>query len=525
MSQQGQQLDHLEPVPMEEPPAPNAWETETLPPDAEPATEPVPTPKWMQKRRTCVARHKCLVIFSLLFSILLGAVWILPSALDPMKKTAQQIEIERRWVDSSPYALDRACCRWFGLCGLHHLRIDRPGHSKYETDEEKRLAKPPQPEEGEDGFRSELRRRAAEAFNNINIKKKKKQPIPDYVLKHAPLVHLHWDEHFWPADLAKFLKHVHPTINGSRVDNETTYNLDNLDDLNKLKSKTTEVTLASEVDVETRPEWLFAHYGRPFANDSETSPDDHDHDEHGGKPDASGRSQSPAVLIVADKGNGTVDAFWFFFYAYNLGQTVLGARYGNHVGDWEHCMVRFQDGKPTGVFLSEHEGGLAYEYDALTKKTSSKGDERPVVYSAVGSHAMYATPGNHAYVLPFQMLKDITNDGPLWDPSLNALAYHYHSPKEDIQILGDVTPPDESESLVPAAENPDAPTGWFHYRGAWGDALFPLADSRQWRFFGQYHYVRGPFGPKWKHLGRKQLCTKKTCKILSHIDDKGTWHQ
>ena len=80
-----------------------------------------------------------------------------------------------------------------------------------------------------------------------------------------------------------------------------------------------------------------------------------------------GRSHAPAVLIVVDKGNGTVDAFWFFFYSYNLGNQVFNVRFGNHVGDWEHTLVRFYHGKPQALFLSEHNFGSAYAYEAVEK--------------------------------------------------------------------------------------------------------------------------------------------------------------
>ena len=83
--------------------------------------------------------------------------------------------------------------------------------------------------------------------------------------------------------------------------------------------------------------------------------------------DMGGRSNAPAVLIVVDKGNGLVDAFWFYFYSFNLGNKVFNIRFGNHVGDWEHSMVRFQNGKPKAVFLSEHNFGAAHSYDAIEK--------------------------------------------------------------------------------------------------------------------------------------------------------------
>ncbi|EFX02407.1 vacuolar sorting-associated protein [Grosmannia clavigera kw1407] len=278
--------------------------------------------------------------------------------------------------------------------------------------------------------------------------------------------------------------------------------------------------------------------------------------QYGHKPDDSGYSAAPAILVMVDKGSGIMDAFWFFFYSYNLGQTVLGVRYGNHIGDWEHCMIRFENGVPRALFLSEHEGGQAYAWGALEKfqpKRSADEDanlpplpKRPVIYSAVGSHAMYAVPGNHPYVLPFQMLKDVTDKGPLWDPAKNNLAYHYDyvigeneaGSNEDIDEgddeseISDNSGDDDGDdttsplltSLTPAASNPDAPTSWFHFTGTWGDELYELGDKRQWRLFGQYHYITGPVGPKFKNLQRKKVCQTKRCRILFHLEDGGTWY-
>ena len=97
------------------------------------------------------------------------------------------------------------------------------------------------------------------------------------------------------------------------------------------------------------------------------SPRDEDGDSPPKKQDMGGRSNAPAVLIVVDKGNGVVDAFWFYFYSFNLGNKVFNIRFGNHVGDWEHSMVRFQNGKPKAVYLSEHNFGAAHSYDAIEK--------------------------------------------------------------------------------------------------------------------------------------------------------------
>lgn len=533
--------------------------------------------------------------------------------------------------------------------------------------------------------------------------------IPAYVLDHAPLVHLYSGENFWPADIAEFVRHMQPFVNGTRFDGTkgtsskdggegTTVGRDDshvpypeltLNNLTYLNAVPGDLCLQSNDDIELRPEWLHSHVGIPAPfedgedddewedvpdeDDDEDddydldrrphrhpnnvlSPDDEttwrdvdeDHplhrisdprrlkgqhyaydgaqqvprqqergaaghrkdgrdellaaegqhattpggqadgfgghhvtampharpfwfgggpiprhfddwdDEHqtpinapqpqppegGGDDDnkdkdpsapggpghppeqPSGRSAAPAVLVVVDKGSGVVDAFWFFFYSYNLGQTVLRIRFGNHVGDWEHCMVRFEAGVPRAVFLSEHAGGQAYAWHAMEKRLVNAttdaeprmGEERrkvlrPVVYSAVGSHAMYPAPGAHPYVLPFGLLADETDKGPLWDPAANAYAYHY-------DYTAGV---DNPEGLEPAATNPDAATDWFHFDRPWGDELYPLRDERQWRLFGQYHYITGPRGPKFKNLARRKVCQNERCNVRRRIVSGATW--
>ncbi|KAK0974599.1 Vacuolar protein sorting-associated protein 62 [Friedmanniomyces endolithicus] len=229
-----------------------------------------------------------------------------------------------------------------------------------------------------------------------------------------------------------------------------------------------------------------------------------------------GKSNAPAILVVVKKGNGTVDAFWFFFYSFNQGQKVLNIRFGNHVGDWEHTLVRFHDGKPESVFFSEHDFGSAYTWEAVEKylpnpdgsdtmlgtlsnATIAAVAKRPVTYSAFGSHAMYPTPGLHPYILPFGLLHDQTDRGPLWDPTLNVKSFTYDSHNRTVRA---------------STLNPRAPTGWFDYAGRWGDKYYPLSDPRQYRIAGQYHYVDGPTGPKFKRLGREEVCQKKgVCRV------------
>lgn len=336
--------------------------------------------------------------------------------------------------------------------------------------------------------------------------------IPQYVYDYTPYVHLFSGEQFWPCDIAEHLVHTSPYQNYTLIRNmENDRTLQNLDELNTYGQHT---YLQSEDNVEERPDWLGGSRNIP------SSPEDSPVETPGGllrnsflkqgpengpkrwnefdpmsstagKPSGrlqhlGGHSSAPAILIVVPKDDGVVDAFWFYFYSYNLGNKVFNIRFGNHVGDWEHSMVRFRNGTPEAVYISEHGAGEAYAYHAVEKI-----GKRPVIYSATGTHAIYATPGVHPYILPWGLLHDQTDRGPLWDPNLNHHAYVYNY---------------TSRHLKSSAQTPHAPVHWFNFGGHWGDKIYPMSDSRQYRFWGQYHYVSGPFGPRFKHLGRKKVC-------------------
>ena len=198
--------------------------------------------------------------------------------------------------------------------------------------------------------------------------------IPSYVFDFAPLVHLYSGEKFWPCDIAEHLEHVTPFLNYTPITaTSNNLNLRNLDKLNEYE-RGRFVYLTSDDDVEARPDWLGGEKNIPYIPEENNRQPSRD-----GKNDQKpmlgagktqihgGRSDAPAVLVTVDKGHGIVDAFWFFFYSYNLGNLVFNVRFGNHVGDWEHSVVRFQHGKPKQVFVSEHYFGQAYTYDAVEK--------------------------------------------------------------------------------------------------------------------------------------------------------------
>lgn len=117
---------------------------------------------------------------------------------------------------------------------------------------------------------------------------------------------------------------------------------------------------------------------------------------------------------------------------------------------------------------------------------------------------MYGTAGVHKYILPWGLLHDRTDRGPLWDPVLNSHSYIYET---------------STATILSSTMDPYAPTEWLNFPGHWGDKAYPLEDHRQYRFAGQYHYVSGPLGPKYHRLGRERICQGGAeCKIKHWLD-------
>ena len=212
---------------------------------------------------------------------------------------------------------------------------------------------------------------ASFAFTGNSSHSKTEHEIPQYVFDYAPLVHLFSDEQFWPCDMADHLLHTTPELNFTPIEGrQRVSNLSNLDLLNQYE-RGRHVFLTSDDNVEDRPDWLGGEENIPsdfFDEDSLASAAISRIARRKLKTRSrGGESDAPAVLVTVDKGNGILDAFWFFFYSYNLGNIVLNVRFGNHVGDWEHTLVRFQHGQPKAVFFSEHNFGSAYSYPAVEK--------------------------------------------------------------------------------------------------------------------------------------------------------------
>lgn len=303
--------------------------------------------------------------------------------------------------------------------------------------------------------------------------------IPQYVLDYAPYVHLYSEERYFPYDIKKFVEHFHVEFRNGTVINGTEDGKLDIKMLGDLP-KHSYVYLTANEDFNLDPEWITGLKNKPSLSNGEIK-------------------DAPVTLIVVDKGYGWVDAFWFYFYSFNLGPFVMGSGpYGNHVGDWEHSLVRFYKGDPIIVWMSAHGGGGAYHYDKLEKYELDT--KHPIIFSARGTHANYVSVGTHPHDLPYQILCDFTDRGPLWNPAKNYLGYTY-----------------DGKFVVPAKKNANPKhTGrelnygnWLTFTGHWGDKQLEKHDPRQSRsLIGGWKYIDGPRGPLKKNLLRIIPCER-----------------
>ncbi|KAL8935433.1 MAG: hypothetical protein Q9216_005425 [Gyalolechia sp. 2 TL-2023] len=306
--------------------------------------------------------------------------------------------------------------------------------------------------------------------------------VPPYVLSYAPKVWLQSEDPYFPSDIGAQLLHTKPEVDFNVVDGAPNpLTLENLSSLNALGGRS--IYLTSVDDITTNPPWL-----------------------DGVKPDGNGKTNgaTSCVVVVNDRGSGYVDAFYFYFYAFNEGNTVFGQDIGDHVGDWEHNMIRFKNGIPQAIWYSQHSYGEAFTYSSVEKQGS-----RPIAYSAKGSHASYATTGTHDHTipglnLPAGPIEDYCDQGTLWDPLANAYFYSYAAATNTFK-----------------AYDGTSPTDWLQYLGQWGDQQYPNSDKRQKKIFNiavTAKYTSGPTGPVDKYLNRADVCPPRdNTPCFSHV--------
>ncbi|RMZ75618.1 hypothetical protein DV738_g5389, partial [Chaetothyriales sp. CBS 135597] len=309
---------------------------------------------------------------------------------------------------------------------------------------------------------------------------RQQESIPQYVFDHAPLCWLDDKEAYWPSSLTTHLENVFPAVDATKIANAASpLTLANLGALNADGNGGVDVYLTAKegIDANPQPSWFY-----------------------GVKPDSS-LSAPGGVVIIADKGDGIVDVFYFYFYSYNQGTWFLGLpalELGDHVGDWEHNMIRFVNGEPSAIYFSQHSSGQAFRFSVIDKDPNSG---RPLNFPARGSHANYPTSGQHDHTipgvdLPVGALLEYTSEGTLWDPLTQALFYNYNVTTSTFTPLN------------------GQPTAFLSFLGHWGDDELPLSNSNQVDFFGFRKYTGGPTGPEDKNLNRSAVCQSSPCIVI-----------
>lgn len=129
-----------------------------------------------------------------------------------------------------------------------------------------------------------------------------------------------------------------------------------------------------------------------------------------------GGGKAARALCTYTATSATILIEYWYHIAYNR---VTDIGIGNHEGDWEGGAMLVELNTEKNVpyrriragYLSAHEGGGWYCPDEFRWTTPNPLSGRPVVYSALGSHATYPSVGDH----DGPVLTDRTNLGKAWD--------------------------------------------------------------------------------------------------------------
>jgi hypothetical protein len=109
---------------------------------------------------------------------------------------------------------------------------------------------------------------------------------------------------------------------------------------------------------------------------------------------------------------------YYFFYYYN-DKSFFGI--GLHEGDWEMIQIRLgADGVPDAATFAQHDTGQALKWSEVELRNSPDG-KVPVVYVGRGSHASFATKGEH-FPLPIPQPDYADGKGPRIRPALEVIS-------------------------------------------------------------------------------------------------------
>ncbi|HEV2781324.1 MAG TPA: hypothetical protein VGX25_18225 [Actinophytocola sp.] len=184
--------------------------------------------------------------------------------------------------------------------------------------------------------------------------------------------------------------------------------------------------------------------------------------------DAQRRGDGPNAPVywqfVGEDGGAGAFVYWLF-YGYN------DFDINNHEGDWERVAVRVDGERPTGVtFWRHNEPSCSLPWERV-----EKAGNRPVTYSASGSHGSYHRQGT--FPLATALIADDTSPGTPWHTWDNLRAVE-KEPWWGYRGLWGVTGPEGFSG--PAGPNPD------RHDKIRSDALTSLPCAIDPRFIGTW---------------------------------------
>ncbi len=128
-------------------------------------------------------------------------------------------------------------------------------------------------------------------------------------------------------------------------------------------------------------------------------------------------------------------------------------------------MVRFVNGTPQALYLSQHRSGVAYEFGAVPSVNG-----RPLTYIALGTHATFASPGKHQHDVP--RLYDLTDEGFYWDVTKNFRGYWFDMSHKAFIVAGGSASDEEDEMSTDVR--------WLEFEGRWGDKEYRWYENKQY---------------------------------------------
>ncbi|KAI9335011.1 hypothetical protein DFJ73DRAFT_663451 [Zopfochytrium polystomum] len=183
-------------------------------------------------------------------------------------------------------------------------------------------------------------------------------------------------------------------------------------------------------------------------------------------------TSAPIYAFVVPK-DFAVDIYYWVFSPYNLGKKITGLGYvGDHVGDWEHIMVRTLNGAAVSVDYNAHSGGAGEGSLKADDPRITWSGTHPVAYAALGSHGLWPTAGSNVYktIAGVYKLVDECGDGAEWQTWNNVTTINY---RQAAGYTGSLS--------------------WLNYNGHYGN----VGDSTCWfhSLVGECKFSDGPGHP------------------------------